>query len=369
MKIAMFGHKDILSRNGGVEIVVKELSTRFAALGHDVVVFDRAVKDKVYPYFYKNVKVDASPNIHAPGISAFTSSVAAMCKSLLVKPDLIHIHAEGSCFAIPLAKFFKVPVVVTVHGLDWQRRKWGKVARSVIKLSEAICAKYADEIITLNKYDQQYFWKTYHRNTILLPNGVTVMSPSFLCEELRNLGLKDSQYFLFLGRIVPEKNVDKLITAFESIQTDFKLVIAGGSSDSNNYYQHVLNLAKQDSRILTLGFVEGDRINQLFSNAYIYILPSEIEGHPLSLLEAASSGCCCLTSDIKQLDGILGDSSLVFSLSDSNSLKESLMWALDNPKVVGELGNRARNYVVNNYNWDLIAELTLDIYTSVIEDR
>lgn len=189
-----------------------------------------------------------------------------------------------------LPKLFGKRCIATIHGLDHKRARWSKLASGYIMLGEKVAARLADEIIVLNATDQEYFKAKYRRQTNLIPNGVA--KPSILRAQLikEKFGLSKDSYILFLGRLVEEKGVHLLINAYMKTNTDKNLVIAGGSSKSDGYVNTLKKLASSDSRIIFTDYIEGNTLAELYSNAYVYALPSEIEGMPLSLLEAMSYG-------------------------------------------------------------------------------
>ena len=200
---------------------------------------------------------------------------------------------------------------LTSAGIDWQREKWQSgLGSKFIHQGEKNAAKYADEVIVLSKGVQDYFKETYGRETHFIPNGVN--RPQIREAKLitDNFGLEKDSYILFLGRLVPEKGIRYLVEAFKNVKTDKKLVIAGGSSDTDSFMEELKELAKGDDRILFTGFVQGAMLDELYSNAYIYTLPSDLEGMPLSLLEAMSYGNCCLVSDIPECAEVVEDKDL-----------------------------------------------------------
>ena len=251
---------------------------------------------------------------------------------------MVHIHAEGPAFFCWIPKLFGKRVICTIHGLDWDREKWrGSVASKFIRGGEKNAVKYADEIIVLSKDVQKYFLETYGRETHFIPNGVNrpeVREAKLITDHF---GLEKDSYILFLGRLVPEKGIRYLVEAFKNVKTDKKLVIAGGSSDTDSFMEELKELAKGDDRILFTGFVQGAMLDELYSNAYIYTLPSDLEGMPLSLLEAMSYGNCCLVSDIPECaevvedneynntdTNMVNDKALIFKKSDVEDLREKL---------------------------------------------
>lgn len=377
MKISMIGHKRIPSREGGVEVVVEELSTRMVKLGHEVTCYNRGGKhvlDKKQKVDnikkYKGVKLKKVLTIDKKGLAAMTSSFFGTLKILFSNADVVHYHAEGPCVMIPIIKWLsRKKVIVTIHGLDWQRAKWGGFATKYIKFGEKIAVKYADEIIVLSKNVQKYFKDTYGRNTTFISNGVN--EPEILENKIitEKYGLKKDDYILFLGRIVPEKGIHYLIDAFNELNTTKKLVIAGGASDTNTYYLELKEKAKNNSNIIFTGFVQGEELQELYSNAYIYCLPSDVEGMPLSLLEAMSYGNCCLTSDIDECSEVLQDKGVTFKKSNVKDLSKILQELLNNKLKVQEFKTNAQKYVLNNYNWDYIVDETLNIYGKGINNE
>ena len=200
------------------------------------------------------------------------------------------------------------------------------------------------------------------RKTHFIPNGVNrpqIREASLITDKF---GLKKDSYILFLGRLVPEKGIRYLVEAFKNVKTDKKLVIAGGSSDTDSFMEELKDLAKGDDRILFTGFVQGAMLDELYSNAYIYTLPSDLEGMPLSLLEAMSYGNCCLVSDIPECAEVVEDKALIFKKSDVEDLREKLQDACDHPEMVMKMKNQAADFICEKYNWDEVVKETMKLY-------
>lgn len=372
MKIAMIGHKRIPSREGGIEVVVEELSTRMIKLGHNVTVYNRKgknVQDKNASdenqklKEYKGVKIVTIPTINKKGIDAFLYSLFASIKVLFGKYDILHYHAEGSCAMLWLPHLFHKKIVVTIHGLDWNRSKWGGFATKYIKHGEKCAVKYADKIIVLSKGVQDYFKETYNRETIFIPNGVEeskIKEPKIIKEKYN---LEKDNYILFLARIVPEKGLDDLIDAYNKIKTDKKLVIAGGASHTNDYLRHIEQKVKKNKNIIMTGFVQGDELEELFSNTFLYCLPSHIEGMPISLLEAMSYGRNVLVSDIEENTQVIGKYGTSFKKGNIDDLAKKLQDSLNekNRKNSEDI----ENYILKKYNWNVIINKTIDIYKNL----
>ena len=373
LRIAMIGHKRIPSREGGVEVVVDELSVRMAQMGHHVEAYNRFghhVSGKKYDQeygwkgrkFYKGVRIYIVPTFRRSSLNAIVYTFFATIMALFHHYDVIHYHAEGPCAMLWLPHFLKRKVVVTIHGLDWQRAKWGNFASFVIKFGERMAAKYADEVIVLSDNVKQYFADVYHREVTYIPNGINRPKPQGQTVIEEKYGLKKDGYFLFLARIVPEKGLHYLIEAFSGLETDKKLVIAGGSSQAMDYMERIHRMAAEDERILMTDFVQGQVLEELYANAYAFVLPSDVEGMALTLLEAMSYGDCCLVSDIRENTEVVEDMALTFKKGDVRDLRRQLVWMLAHPEEVRRMGEASVDYICGKYDWDDVTRRTIAVY-------
>lgn len=373
LRIAMIGHKRIPSREGGVEIVVEELAVRMAALGHRVDAYNRYghhVSGKKYDQeygwkgrkFYKGVRVYIIPTFRRSSLNAIVYSFFATIRALFGRYDVLHYHAEGPCAMLWLPKLFRRRIVVTIHGLDWQRAKWGNFASYVIKFGEKMAAKYADEVIVLSENVQKYFADTYHRKVSFIPNGISRPEQRDAQLITEKYGLTKDSYLLSLGRIVPEKGLHYLIEAFSKIDTDKKLVIAGGNSHAVEYMDRIHRMAARDERVIMTDFVQGQLLEELYSNAYAFVLPSDVEGMALTLLEAMSYDDCCLVSDICENTEVVEDKAFVFRKGDTKDLRKKLEYMLDHPEVVQEYRAQSADFICGKYNWDEVVDETIRLY-------
>ncbi len=369
LRLAVFGHKR-WSREGGIEIVVKELCIRMAQRDCQVTCYNRSGHhvsgveyDDIDRTEYEGICQKYVPTIERKGLAAVSSSFFAAFYSAFGKYDVVHIHAEGPAFFSWLPKMLGKRVVVTIHGIDWQREKWKSgFGSKFIRQGEKNAVKYADEIIVLSKGVQDYFKDTYGRETRFIPNGVKrpeIREANLIIEKF---GLTRDSYILFLGRLVPEKGIRYLVEAFKNVKTDKKLVIAGGSSDTDSFMQELKKLSKNDDRIIFTGFVQGQILDELYSNAYVYTLPSDLEGMSLSLLEAMSYGNCCLVSDIPECAEVVEDKALIFKKSDVNDLREKLQDACAYPEKVYAYKKQSADFICEKYNWDDVVEETMRLY-------
>lgn len=376
LRVAMLGHKRMPSREGGIEVVVEELSTQLVKSGCEVTCYNRGghhVSGRQFDHEvgreYRGVRLKTVPTIPFRGAAAMSSSAFASLFAAFGHYDVVHIHAEGPAFMCWLPKLLGKKVVVTVHGLDHQRAKWGKLASAYIMAGERNAVKFADEIIVLSKSVRKYFKDTYRRDTVYIPNGVQrpVRREAKLIQ--RQFGLEADNYILFLGRIVPEKGVRYLLEAFQGVYTEKKLVIAGGSSDTDSFLNELKEMAGADPRIIFTGFAQERLLEELYSNAYVYVLPSDLEGMPLSLLEAMSYGNCCLVSDIPECTEVIGEHGITFQRGNVDELRSQLQTLCDKPEMVEQCRAEASDYICGEYTWDKMAQKTLILYQGESRDE
>ncbi len=363
MKIAMIGHKRIPGREGGIEVVVEELTTRIAESGHKVVAYNRKNKKVKKIKEYKGVKIINVTTIQKKSLDAVVYSFFASIRAAFCKYDVIHYHALGPSVFLLIPKLFRKKIVVTVHGLNYKTPKWKGLGAKFIKLGEKITAKYANEIIVLSKEQQKYFMDKYNRETVYIPNGTT-LKPCLEANIIKEkYGLKKDKYTLFLSRIVPGKGIEHLIEAYKKINTDIPLIIAGETSFVDDFYNSIVEKAREDERIKFIGFVSGDELSELYSNACLFVFPSEAEGMPMCLLEALSYNTPCLVSDIPENVEVGKEYVKTFKVADVEDLKDKLERCL---KEKDKLFNKnSREYIAREFNWDDVVEKTLNLYEKV----
>ena len=375
MKVAMIGHKVIPSRRGGIENVLTSLCPLLVEKGIDVTCYNRSsdkveneyigtVKDKKY----KGVILKNAWTIDKRGLSAMVASFTAAICVAFRRYDIVHFHAEGPCAAMWIPKMFGKHCIATVHGLDWQREKWGKgFASKYIKFGEKVMVKCADEIIVLSESAQKYFKDTYNRETVLIHNGIDRPLKKDENEITKLYGLSKDDYICIVSRLTAEKGVHYLIDAYNSISTDKKLVIAGDTSDTDEYVRMLKEKSSGNPNIIFTGFISGDVLTEIYSNAYVVTLPSDIEGMSLSLLEALAYGNAVLCSDIPENTLVTGDKAIHFKKSDVNDLAEKLQMMCDNKEIVDKVKNGADEFILGKYNWNDVASLTSELYKKVLK--
>jgi glycosyltransferase involved in cell wall biosynthesis len=369
----MIGHKFIPSRDGGVEVVVSKLAPHLVKRGYDVTCYNRTNrqfkkqrKEGPLPREYEGVRLIWTPTIDRRGLAAMSSSVIASVMAAFSRYDLVHYHTEGPCVLCGLPKLMGKKVVVTVHGLDHMRQKWGRFASAYIMQGEKAAVRHADSIIVLSEGVRRYFRETYGRETVMIPNGIDPAEIKPAREITEKFGLSPRGYILFLGRLVPEKGIHYLIEAYKKLKTDKKLVIVGGTSDTNDYVKRLYGMAEGDPSIIFTGFQQGLVMEELYSNAYLYVLPSDLEGMPLTLLEAMNYGCCCVTSDIGECADVMDGSGVTFPRGNADALREALQDLCDHPEKAEAYRRKALETVCAKYTWQDITAQTDELYRALL---
>ncbi len=377
MKIAMIGHKVVPSRRGGIEKVLTTLCPLLADAGADVCVYNR-MGDKieneyvseVFKNKYKGIKLKKAFTFKFRGISAMLASHTGALAAAFSNCDIVHFHAEGPCVAMWIPKLFGKKCVATVHGLDWQREKWGKgFASKYIKFGEKMLAKYADEVIVLSENAKAYFKQTYGRETNLIYNGADEPIVKEANKITQAYGLEKDSYICIISRLTKEKGVHYLVDAYNGIKTDKKLVIAGDTSDTDDYVALLKERAKGNENIIFTGFISGEVIEEMYSNAYAVCLPSDLEGMSLSLLEALAYGNAVVLSDIKENSAVAEDRALYFKHGNSADLAEKLDYICSDSAFKDELKSRVGGFIIDKYNWKDVRDKTLELYKKVLKNN
>lgn len=362
MKIAMIGQKGIPASYGGIERHVEEISTRLVERGHEVTVFCRPHYTKLKGE-YKGVRLVSIPSVQTKHFDTASHCALSAFQTLIEDYDIVHFHALGPSIFAGVPKIRRAKTVVTVHGLDWRRDKWGKVASWILRRCEYTSVRFPSRTIVVSKVLKDYFRSKYGRVVTYIPNGTNLpclREPSKILE----MGIRPHKYVLFVGRLVPEKGCHYLIEAFKKIDADLDLVIAGGTSFSGDYVDRLRAMGNEKARFL--GYVYGDVLDELYSNTRLFVLPSDLEGLPIALLEAMSFGNCCLASDIPENLEVLAGCGVTFAHGDVGDLEEKMSSLLTDSDVCRAAGQRAREHVLETYNWDRVTHLTEVAYYSIL---
>lgn len=375
MKVAMIGHKVVPSRRGGIETVLTTLCPLLSDMGAEVTCYNRSsdkvendylgeVKDKKY----RGVNLKSALTVNTKGVSAMIASFTAAINASFGKYDVIHFHAEGPCAAMWIPKLFGKKCMATVHGLDWQREKWGgSFASKYIKFGERVMVRCADEIIVLSDSAREYFKSTYGRETVLIHNGIAAPEKKDAESITEKYGLTKDGYICSVSRLTAEKGIHYLIEAYNSIKTDKKLVIAGDTSDTDEYVATLKQMAADNPNIIFTGFITGDTLKEIYSNAYLVALPSDIEGMSLSLLEALAYGNAVLCSDIPENTLVTEDRAMHFKKSDIRDLTDKLQKLCDSEDLVCKFRDGVDRFILDKYDWNEVASSTLELYQRTVQ--
>lgn len=367
MRIAYVAIKGI-PIGGGIEKVTEEIGSRLVAKGHEVIVYasrDYGASDGIY----KGMEIRTVPSINSKSFHklsiCFQATLDVMKKRNV---DLVHVHAIGPSLFSIFPRLVGIPTVVQTHGSESQRDKWGPVGRTFLKLSEYSVVYFPNRATSVSRVQQEYFKNKYGKDVLYIPNGVSPMerlAPSWLLEQ----SIVPNRYILFAARLVEEKGVHFLINAFRKIDTDMQLVIAGDAAHSEEYKALLRTLAGDDPRIRFVGFVTGSPMQELFSNAYLFCLPSTLEGLPVALLEAMNYGNCCLSSDIPENLEAVEDYGYTFRNRDQEDLRRVLAELVANPGMVAAKRDAAMQHVRKNYSWDRVTDQLEQLYISMVDKR
>ena len=378
LNIAHIGLKGIPVTIGGPENFVEKISTRLVKRGHDCTVYCRpyATKrwlDTLPPdkrpeqrhiMYYEGVRMINLPTVTKKNLDSIVHTTVAAAHCLFKPYDIINYHTIGASL-VSFISWLRPSqkAVVSVHGLDWARSKWSSMAQKLLKFSEYTSARFVDLTQVVSKELKEYYDEKYGISSVYIPTGVDVKAPRSP-KEIHKYGLDSKSYFLFLSRLVPEKGAHYLIEAFKKVKTDRKLVIAGDSLYSKEYIDSLKKMAGEN--VIFTGFVSDTEMIELFSNAYVYILPSDIEGLPHSLLQGLSFGRCVLTSDIRANREALGDCGYTFRKSDPESLREALQKLNDNPGLINVEYDKAIARVKSEYDWETVVDNFEEAYYRVL---
>ncbi|MEH1806178.1 glycosyltransferase family 4 protein [Nostoc sp.] len=374
MKIAVIGAKGLPPKQGGIEHYCAEVYPRMVAQGHSVDLFARSSythSSWLESYDFQGVRVISVPSVDFRGIDAFVTSALAAIASIAKDYDIVHFHALGPSLFTFLPRIVNsAKIVVTCHGLDWQRAKWGNFSTRLIQMGEKSAVRDADRIIAVSEALQTYFWKTYGRETVYIPNAPASYGesdPHF--SYGKQLGLQQGRYILFLGRLVPEKRPDLLVDAFSSLKSSgWKLVLVGGVSDTKSFASNLLEKVANNRDIIFADELRGSRLWEIVRGAGLFVLPSDLEGLPLSMLEAMQEGIPILASDIPPHQQLINqERGILFEAGNLASCINSLDWAIHHPQQLAVMARNSQKYVQMNYNWGWISAEHLKLYSTLLK--
>lgn len=376
MKIAVIGAKGLPPKQGGIEHYCAEIYPRIVAQDHSVDLYARSTyTDSSWfdSYEFQGVQVQPLPGLEMRGVDAFVTSAIGALLSSAKKYDIVHFHALGPSLFTCLPRIAtSSKIVVTCQGLDWQRAKWGGFSTRLIKMGEKAAVRFAHGIIVVSDALKSYFLQTYGRKTVYIPNA-----PASYGESDPNFGygtqfgLTQGRYILFLGRLVPEKRADLLVDAFNAAHLPgWKLVLAGGISDTKSFTSSLLEKVASNRNIVYTGELRGPRLWEIVRGAGLFVLPSDVEGLPLAMLEAMREGVPVVASDIPPHQQLIGGGrGMLFDAGDLNSCIRTLTRAINNSPEREAMALNAQKYLQHNYSWEHITSETLNLYTTLLHSQ
>ena len=377
MRIAFIGQKGVPATFGGIEHHVEEVGSRLAGRGHEVTVFCRANYVPQGRREYKGMHLALLPTVSSKRLDAIVHSAVAAVRALGQRFDVVHFHALGPGVMTPLTQYgSRARVVQTIHGLDDERAKWGSGAQVLLRGAGWLSARVPDATVVVSRTLADHYSTRYGRPTTYIPNGVERPQACPPAREIvTRFGLHGGDYVLFVGRLVPEKAPDVLLRAFRRVPGDLRLVIAGGSSYTDRYTDALTDLAAEDKRVVLAGYVYGEALAELYANAAAFVLPSFLEGLPLTLLEAAAYGTPVVASAIGPHVEVLGTDGPGHRLvgpGDEGALATAIEQTVaGGPGVAADVAAGAahlRDRVLAEYSWDRAADATESLYRRLAEE-
>jgi len=366
VKIIILGTRGFPNVQGGVEKHCESLAVSAVKLGCEVLVFTRKPYVNKNIKNYKRVKLVALPAIKHKSFEAFLHTFIGVFVALRYKPDILHIQAIGPAIFSPLARVLGMKVVVTSHGSNYKHLKWGWFGKLVLRLGEFLGIIFANKVIAISETIAYEIKRNYHIEVTVVPNGVLMPQISKCDDILRRYDLAKNKYILSVGRFVPEKGFHDLIEAFNQFPiTNYKLVIVGRADHPDRYSLNLEKKASKNNNIILTGFLTGKSLQELYSHAGLFVLPSYYEGLPIVLLEAMSYGLSCIASNIPANRNVELPRERFFKVGNVWELSKKIKEFVDKP-LTDEERRKQLNVIFERYNWERIAEKTLEVYQSVV---
>ena len=376
MRIVALGLRGFPDVQGGVERHCENLYSRLAHSGCKVIVLARR------PYLGKNHAVCKGLRLISLAcpknkfLETFLHTLSGLFIARRLKPDVVHIHAVGPSLFVPLARLMQLKVVMTNHGPDYNRQKWNKVAKAVLKLGERMGSLWANEIICISEAIRRDVNNRYHRASYVIPNGVSISETEGPMEALDSYHLNRGRYILTVGRFVPEKGFHDLIDAFNLLrernaqirEEGWKLVLVGTADHADQYSRGLVQKARDNGSIVMTGFLTGKRLESIYSHAGLFVLPSYHEGLPISLLEGMSYKLSCIASDIPANKEVDLSPDRYFKPGNIGGLADKIEEFLSRPLREEEKASQL-GLLRDRYDWDNIAQKTLHVYQKIADDR
>lgn len=368
MKIAFIGQKGIPTKQGGIEKHVQELSLKLAKADFDITVYCRPHYTKSNKTKYRGIKIVNLLSLKTKHLDAITHTFITSIHAIFQNYDIIHYHGVGPSLMAWIPRIFspKTKVVATFHCIDRRHQKWGIFARLMLALGEWAACNFPHETIVVSQTLKKYCEYRFERDTVYIPNGVQISNLKRKSQILSKYGLKKDNYILAVSRLVKHKGIHTLIEAYQKTKTNKKLVIVGTGSNTSNYVDYLKELAKGNKNIIFTGQQSGQNLETLFSNAYLFVQPSEAEGLSIALLEAMGYGLPVVISDIEENLEVVSGFGLKFKNKNVTDLTKKLKLAVNRPASIKKQAQLAKRKINKKYNWNDITKQTIALYKDVI---
>ena len=351
LRVAFIGGRGVVSKYSGIETYYEEVGKRLAEMGHEVTLYCRTYFTPAMAK-YKGMRLVRLPTIRSKHLESSIHTLLSTTHALTQPYDIVHYQTLGAALFSFFPRLFGKKTAVTVQGLDWQRKKWGRFASAVLRLGEQASAQFPNATVVVSQALQRRYREIHRMEAFCLPNGGVLRERSEP-RKILEWGLQPGKYILFLGRFSPEKGCHLLVEAFEQLDTNLKLVMAGASSYCDEYSRELRTHASE--RIRMLDWVSGDTLDELLTNAMIFVLPSDLEGLSLALLDAMGAGLCVLTSDVPENREVVDGAGFTFQQGCATDLANRLRFLIANPAVRQAAGRRAKKRIEEQYQWEKIA--------------
>lgn len=366
MKIAILGSRGIPAVIGGFETFAEEVGTRLAAKGHDITVY---CERKLYPERrknYKGVKLVYLPALNSKSFEALSYDFLGVVHSLLKQYDILYMLADNTAVLLTLPRIFGKKIVVNTDGIEWLRSKWPWHGKLLIKFNEWMATKLTPHLIVDSKEMGAYYKQRYDRKTTYITNGAELIE-SIKPERVMNLGLEPGKYMTVICRLEPENNIETIVREFKKVETDIQLAVAGGANYRSKYVQHLLEMSRNDRRILFLGVIKDTEMKrELRTNCLAYIHGHQVGGTNPSLLEAMGAGNIILANKNRFNMEVAGETALYWTKREGE-LEEKIRYVLANDEFLRPLGEKARKRAAEFYNWETIASEHEDYFQQILE--
>ncbi|MCK5833272.1 glycosyltransferase [bacterium] len=359
MKIAILGIRGIPAHYGGFETNVQITARELVNRGHSVVVYCRGGRNG-RPKIWEGVRLRYLPSIESRNLSTISHTAISVFSCIFHRCDVVHLYNVGNSFLIPFLKIFGKKVIVSVDGVEWRRKKFGVIGSTWMHLSEKLATWFAHAIVVDSLKVGEYYRNQYNAETVYIPYGSYISECECPSGILEKFGLEKGKYLLFVGRFIPEKGIDKLLSAYSNIRTDMPLVIVGDNPYDFEYVNRLKSQAPPGT--VFTGAIYGESMAELYANSYLFVSPSELEGTSPALLEAMGAGTCVIVNGIPEQLETISDAGIYYKVNDLRDLTRKIQNLIDHPKIRNEFAKKAKKRVEKYYRWESV----LDYYENLL---